>query len=455
MKTITMLIMMLFMPIVLVHAQAEGMGNVVAFKEYLGQVLEYYPILKKDNASLEKAIAQKAVAASAQMPQLWASVKMDYGDDPVYVFGALLRQNKFSNDDFALGRLNSPAPKADYGAGVEGQWLLFDFSQTASKVKMFKATVEAADFQKKASRMEAILAASEVYSRLAQTDEFLKILDHIVKNVNDDVNMSESLSRQGLKLGADFYLARMVQTRLSQTKNEALAERAALNMVFNIMRGQAPDIPVTVMMDFNKSILLDGKAEDWVAKSVSHRLDIQAMSKMIESQGYGLEHERKSALPKIMAYGRADENVHRLGSSGGSNYTLGIKAKMDLFNPGHGSSVKVEQQEVNRLTAQLQQTKDQAAKDIAETFYRAEALVNNLKLAEQYRNDAQEAVSLMDPLYKEGRRSIEQMAAVRTSFLEADQRLLNLQAKRLQTYLTLKYYSGELNESEALNVYGQ
>ena len=104
--------------------------------------------------------------------------------------------------------------------------------------------------------MEAILAASEVYSRLALTQELLKVIEEVTSDGDKDVNAAESLSQKGLILGADFYLARMTQTKLLQTKNEIMAQQAALSMAFNILRGVDPALPVRVSMDFQKQVNL-------------------------------------------------------------------------------------------------------------------------------------------------------------------------------------------------------
>lgn len=139
----------------------------VSYKEYLSQVLTYYPSLKKEQASVEKTIAQKALAASSRLPKFWASIQSEYGNDPVYVFGALLRQNKFTSDDLALKRLNSPSSYADNSAGVKAEWLLFDFSQTSDRIKTAGILTESASFQEQFTKMEAIMAASTFLSRTA------------------------------------------------------------------------------------------------------------------------------------------------------------------------------------------------------------------------------------------------------------------------------------------------
>lgn len=425
----------------------------VTYKEYLAEVIAYYPLLKREHASIEKAIAQKALAASGRVPAFWASVKAEYGDDPVYVFGALLRQNRFTSDDFALGRLNTPSAVVDYSAEVAGQWLLFDFSQTTSRIKSADLLAQSAEFQSQATRMEAILAASEIYSRLALADRLLGILDEVVLSSREDIAMAESLSQKGLVLGADFYLSRITYGQLLQMKNEIQAQRAALAMVFNVLRGTDPAMEVQVQMDFGKALPLEATAQEWVARAVSGRLDIKAMEKKLESQGFVLKEHKASFLPKVLAYGNADENVDRRGNTGAENYLVGIKAKMDIFDPGYGARVKLAKEEVNALGASLQQAKDQAAEDAAYVYYRLKALESNAKLASQIRDDSTKAIKLMAPLYAQRRRSVEQMLSLRAAFVQAYEHWLKTEFARRQNFLILNYYAGQLTCAFAENIY--
>ena len=435
-------------------AQAQ-MPQGVAYKDYLQQVINYYPSLKEQYATIEKAVSEKALAASARVPQLWASADYEYGNDPVYVFGALLRQNRFNSDDFSLNRLNEPKQMSNNSASIEGQWLLFDFSQTAAHIKSTGLLAESARFQAESTRMEAILAASEVYSRLALLQKLLKEVDQTAINGGKDVNAAESLSQKGFILGTDFYLARMTQIRILQTKNELSAEQAALSMAFNILRGVDPAVPVIVEMDFDKQVGFEGTAEEWINRAVNGRLDIKAMEKALEAEGMEVKSQKHSFLPKISAYGQAAEDVHGITQSGGGNYVVGLKATMDIFDPGYGARVKMAHAQLGQLQSQYQEAKDQGARDTAELYYRLQALRSNIQLALQARDDAYEAVLLMSPLYSEGRRSIEQMIAARAGSFEAYEQWLRLENNYRQSILSLKFYAGALDQQGAEEIYGQ
>ncbi len=447
--------MCFILPSHLSRAGQAPLPEEVSYHQYINQVLAYYPSLKKEHANIEKTIAQKALVASSRLPHLWLSAKFDYGNDPVYVFGALLRQNRFTSDDFALDRLNKPSSYSDNSAGVQGQWLLFDFSQTASRVKSVGLLDESARFQWELTHMEAILAASEVYSRLAVTEQLLIVIREAARAAQEDISVAQSLNRKGMVLGADFYTARISQSQLEQLNNEITAQKAALSMAFNVLRGADPSLPVEVSLDFKRPLKLQGTVEDWMAKTAGGRLDIKALNKILQAQGIQQKIEKKSFLPKVVAYGDADEHTHSFAGEGRGSYMVGLKAQMDIFDPGYGPRIKMAKEEFNRLSAQVQELKDQAAKDTAETFYRLKALETNSVLASRIYNDSRQSVRLMQPLYKEGRSGIYQMVNARSGLVEAYQRWLTTQAARRQSLLTLEFYAGVLNEKEAEVVYGQ
>jgi outer membrane protein TolC len=442
---------MILMSVGLAKAQEPP---VVPYKEYLQEVLDYYPSLKKQYANIDKALSEKALAASSRMPHFWASADFQYGNDPVYVFGALLRQNKFDTDDFDLDRLNEPKSYANTTGSIQGQWLLFDFSQTASRIKSAGLLAESAHYQAEMTKMEAILAASEVYSRLGMTQDLLKVFDQVTNDGQADVSFAESLGTKGLDLGAAFYLARMTETKLLQTKNEIMAQAAALTMVFNILRGQDPAEPVRVDLDFNKEVHLNGDVQEWIAKALNDRLDIKAIAKELEAQGVEVNRERTSFLPQISAYGQAGDDWHGLNQSGGKNYVVGLKATMNIFDPGYSDRVKKARAETDFLKDQYQETKDHAAQDAAETFYELQALKSNSGLALKALEDAKQATALMAPLYKEGRLSIDQILSVRAGLVEAYEHWIRLENAYRQNILSLELYAGELDQNEAVKIYG-
>lgn len=451
MRRFILILILLMLPI---QVRAEEVMAKVFYKDYLSQVLNYYPTLKKEQASVEKAIAAKAVIAASRMPHLAASLGGDYGNDPVYVFGALLRQNRFTNNDFALDHLNTPKSRRDNSVSMDAEWVLFDFFQTTNKVASAGYLAESAQYRSELTQMEAILAASELYDRLAVTDQLLDDVTRQAELGKQDIDAMDELSRKGLALGADFYLARMTLSQIVSIKNELLSQRDAVSMAFNILRGIDPLTTVKTEGVPTDLLVVTGAVEEYIEKAVENRLDIKSLAKMMDAGSLDVSAQRKSIAPKIIAYGNAAKHSQGSLGDGGDSYMAGVKMKVDL-DPGYGSQVKLAQAEKERLTAQLQEAKDRAAQDVTEVFFRLKAMGSNSVLAKQDSADAQQAVQLLAPLYKEGRRSVSEMLSTRKAQVAALERSLKLEASSRMAQLSLALFTGELTPEKAGEVYEQ
>ena len=81
------------------------------------------------------------------MPHLSFSEVATRGNDPVYVFGIKLRQQRFTTEDVALNNLNTPLPFGNFTTRFAGTWNLFDSFASWHGVTRAKQTNEAAVHQ--------------------------------------------------------------------------------------------------------------------------------------------------------------------------------------------------------------------------------------------------------------------------------------------------------------------
>ena len=83
--------------------------------------LEKNPLRKAAIADTRAASADVREARSFLMPQLTFSETATRGNDPVYVFGSKLRQQRFTTADFALNQLNTPLPFGNFSTRFGGK----------------------------------------------------------------------------------------------------------------------------------------------------------------------------------------------------------------------------------------------------------------------------------------------------------------------------------------------
>jgi outer membrane protein TolC len=101
-------------------AQQEAQSSSLTLQQAVNIALEKNPLRKAAIADTKVASAGVRAARSFLMPHLNFSETATRGDDPVYVFGSKLRQQRFTSADFALNKLNSPLPFGNFATRFGG-----------------------------------------------------------------------------------------------------------------------------------------------------------------------------------------------------------------------------------------------------------------------------------------------------------------------------------------------
>ena len=93
-------------------AQPKAQLSPLTLQQAVNIALQKNPLRKAAIADTKTASAGVREARSFLIPHLSFSETATRGNDPVYVFGSKLRQQRFMAADFTLNKLNTPCPSA-------------------------------------------------------------------------------------------------------------------------------------------------------------------------------------------------------------------------------------------------------------------------------------------------------------------------------------------------------
>lgn len=418
----------------------------LTFREFYRKVLAYYPKLKQQDVNVNLAITRKLQAVSGYLPSLQAGTSISHGDEPVFVFGSLLREDAFTQENFALSRLNTPRPHTTYSASIEGQLPIFDAFQTISRVRSSRLRVEAARYDEAFTGMEAFLVAAEAYLRAVAADKLISNVTRVSLQSEEDIKQAEDLKGKGVILGTDFYAAKVMAGNINQFKNQIIRERQAARVLMNILMGDEPFKPFTVQEDLTENFAPDKALQTWFEEAYKFRPDLAAVEKTIQAQEVEVSREKSTLLPRIDAFGETRADTHSLSESGGGNYMVGIKAKMDLFDPAYSSRVRLSKETLRKLELDKEILMDSIRNELANEFARYHISRDNLPVILSMLDDAQKAVELMLPLFREGRKSIADLLHSRSSYLNVVKDYYRLLTDARSSWSRLLFLSGQLDE---------
>ncbi len=419
---------------------------VLTFEKFCSRVLAYYPKLKREGASVEIAIARKFQAVAGYLPHVQGLASMTTSNDQVYVFGTLLKQRAFTQEDFSLSRLNNPSSRTNYNIGIHAEMPIFDALQTVYRVKAAKYMVESARYDELFSRMEAILVATDTYLHAIATDKLLHVVDEACARSEEDLKQADELKQKGLVLGADYYAAKITFGGLKSMKNELAGRRAALAALLNILMGEDPLKPVDISDEIGDNPVNAGMLADWLSEAYAARPDLRSIEEAIHAKETDYLRERMSALPKISAFGDLNENTQNFNTGGGS-FAVGLKGSVDILEPDYFARVKLAKESLKKLKYDRDIIKDAIAKEVTGEYARFEAIRTNLPILREMKSDANEAVSLTLPLYREGRKSIADLLDMRRAYVETNQSYYASVAGSGASWASLLFLSGRLDET--------
>jgi outer membrane protein len=230
-------------------ASAEGWS----LERVLAVVRERDPGVRAAHASGASGRAQAAQGWSALSPQVTASAGFTRSDDPAVLFSQKLWQGRFAAPDFAVDRLNHPAPQGAVQAGITVDQPLWNGGREFAAPGLARHYQRAATAMERAAIADRLLGAVEAYAAAVQARENARAaelglaaaramrsaaaeryrmgqvpeLDTLRAAAREgDARVREIGARRGLALALD-HLSRLVMTTVDASSLEASAEPPA------------------------------------------------------------------------------------------------------------------------------------------------------------------------------------------------------------------------------------
>lgn len=417
----------------------------LTFLECYQKVRAHYPALRKRYEQLEQAKAGRNIAIAELFPRVRGVFEMQTSEDPVFVFGSLLRQESFTQNNFELNSLNSPRHRTNYRFGIEGDILIFDSFNTIQKIRSARRLVKSADLEADFTEMEAAIVALESYLGILLAKELYNIAGEVKNASDNDLQQAKDLNEKGMILGADFYASKVTAVGIEREMNRLKTLLKTSYMLMNILMGRDPEIIWDAVGKFPETVQDKNELQAWLAQAYQKRQDLAAMNAMLEAQGIEKNRQKISPLPRFYGFGSLDENSHDW-HTGGQSFMLGIKGTMDFFDPSYPGRVKGASHKYEELKAERDALRDEITKGLTQELARYETMTVDAPLMKTASADAKQAAELTAKLYQEGRKSIADLLEMRRGYFETTAALQNVLFSLELEYAKLLFLSGQLTE---------
>jgi outer membrane protein len=430
-----------------VVAQQQPETQVLTIRQAVQIALEKNPLRKAAIADTKAASAEVREARSFLMPRLTFSETATRGNDPVYVFGSKLRQQRFTAADFALNKLNSPLPFGNFTTRFGSTWNLFDSFATWHGVTRAKQMNQAAAHQLDRTDQEIVFRVVSAYYQNLLAQKQLEVAEQSLKTAQAITELSQSRFDSGLVVQSDLLSAqvRMAarQQELIRARNDFELSRTQLNLVM----GMPAESSFQLADDLRERTLPVPVLAESEKQALANRPELKRVNAEQAAQHQSVAIARSSFGPRVNAFaGWEMDNPTFVAGGGGNNWLGGIELQIDIFQGGAKRAELSRQRALEeKVTAMKQVATDGVRLEVRRAFFDVDASRQQVELARAAISQAHESLRINQDRYETGLITITDLLGAEESNRRSQTDYWEALYRFQTSYANLELASGNLN----------
>ena len=366
--------------------------------------LEKNPLRKAALADTKAASAGVREAQSFLLPHVTLSEQATLGNDQVYVFGSRLRQQRFTQADFALSQLNTPSPIGNFTTRFGGTWTLFDSFASWRGVNRAKEMNIAASRQLERTEQEILFRVVQSYYGVLLAKKQLDVAEQSEKTAKSIMDRSQVRYDAGLAVESDLLSAKVRlagrEQDLIRARNNLELARAQLNTAMGVALGR-PYEPADAL---GERSLTANSITELEQKALTNRPDLKRIEAQQSAQELSVAITKSSFGPRLNAFaGWEMDNPTFLSGGGGNNWMGGIELQIDLFQGGaKRAALSRERANAEKIAALKQAANDAVRLEVRQAYYDQDANRQQVEVARTAITQAQESLRIDQDRYESG-----------------------------------------------------
>ena len=408
--------------------------------------LEKNPVRKAAVFEQRAAYADLKLSRAPLLPRIAFSETYQDGNDPVYVFGAKLRQQRFMTADFALNQLNTPTPFSNYVTRFSGQWQLFDSGATWARMTQAKQAGELAKRNLDRTEQELVMRVVDAYTGLLLAKRQLEVAEDALKSSQSLLDRARSNVEAGMSVESDLlsaqvnYAAR--QQELIRAQNDASIAAARLNHEL----GVAADTSYELGEVLADRVFPSEPLEQLDARAFDRRPDLRGLALQQSMQQNSVTIAKAAFGPTVNAVGNWEADNPRFGGGGGNDWMLGLEVRLELFDGGaRVAHLERERALKQRVDALRESAASGVRLEVRKAYFDYDAARRQLEVARTAVAQASESLRIGHDRYDAGLNTITDLLRMEEADVRARTDYWQAVYRVHSSYANLELATGTLN----------
>jgi outer membrane protein TolC len=385
-------------------SQAPPEPSPLSLQQAASIALEKNPLRKAAVADTKAASAGVREAQSFLMPHVTFSELGTRGNDPIYVFGTKLRQQRFTTSDFDLNQLNTPRPFGNFTTRFGGTWNLFDSFASWHGVSRATEMNHAAVHQLERTDQEILFRVVQSYYGLLLATKQVEVADQAEQTAKSIMERSQARFDSGVVVESDLLSAKV---RLASREQELIRARNNLELAraqLNTAMGVPVDALYQPVDPLGERNLAFPTLADVEQKALTSRPDLKRIESEQSAQQLSVAIAKSSFGPRLNAFaGWEMDNPTLLAGGGGNNWLGGVELQFDLFEGGAKRAALSRERAIAEKMAALKQAANDAVRmEVRQAYYDLDSNRQQVGVARTTIAQAQESLRINQDRYEGG-----------------------------------------------------
>src|SRR6266852_9996756 len=306
----------------------------ISLEQSVRLALARNPSLQAAEEGAKAAQARLGAARSAWTPRVDFVQDFNRGNNPVYVFGTLLTQRRFTAANFALGSLNTPTPVDNFATRLEGKFMLFDSRRTFLQARMAQKEKTAADWETEQARQDLILRVVVAYDDVLLADQNVRAAEEALRSAEANSEQTKNMQQAGQVVDSDFLSAQVFLSQIRTRDIQAKSRLALAQLSFSRELGLGLDDLRQPAGTLAERPLAEKTAPEWEQSALGHRPALRMAQLHAQASADQQSRARAEFGPKLGLFADLERDAATLGGPSGTNWNAGARLELNLLAGG-------------------------------------------------------------------------------------------------------------------------
>lgn len=380
--------------------------------------LDRHPSLEAAKAQIQAAGSRVERARAARLPKVGWTESFQTSNNPVFAFGSLLNQRRFSEANFRIDSLNSPGFVNNFQTVVSAEQSLYDGGAVKAQIRAAGLGKEIEEERRKGMAMQRIAAVAQRYHAVWLAEEALAVAEGAQKSAEADLERAEAVRAAGMNTDADVLSIRVhaaaVREQVIERGEDVRVARASLNEAMGV------GLETTYQLTTPLSARTPAPPALQLAAS---RPDLRSAALAGEAAAAQKDAARSALYPQVALRGVFEADRGRFVTQAGANWFAGVTVRWNLFNGGADKrAVDEASHQIAAAQAGARQARQAAELELRQAEANLRAATDRIAVTGAAVQYAEESLRIVKNRYAAGLATVQDLLRNESALLDARNR---------------------------------